>query len=184
MSLVLAEPARFLTREEYRQWYDGQPTGRYERVDGYVVKRSAERLGHVRAKVAVWSALKRAIAAGSVACEAFGDGVTVETGDGDFEPNAPVNCGPRLPDDAISAPTPVIIVEVLPPGTKSIDTGAKLTSYFQLESVAHYLIAHPSQRSIIHHRRTVDGITTAIVTQGSIEMNPPGITITLDEIYA
>jgi Uma2 family endonuclease len=47
---------------------------------------------------------------------------------------------PALADDAVAAPNPVIIVEVLSPGTTSTDTGGKLADYFCVPSVAHYLI--------------------------------------------
>ena len=51
--------------------------------------------------------------------------MTVEV-DTDYEPDAVVNCGPPIPDDAVAATNPVIVVEVLSPGTRGIDTGAKL----------------------------------------------------------
>jgi Uma2 family endonuclease len=52
-----------------------------------------------------------------VACQAIPDGATVETGDSDYEPDALVNGGEPMADDAIAAPNPVIIVEVLSPGS-------------------------------------------------------------------
>ena len=92
--------------------------------------------------------------------------------------------GPPLPDNAMAAPNPVVIVEVLSPGTTSVDTGAKLADYFRLASVQHYLLVRPSRRGITHHRRTAEGIVTRIVHEGAIEMDPPGIHLALDEIYA
>ena len=88
-----------------------------------------------------------------------------------------------MADDAIAAPYPVIIVEVLSPGTTSTDTGGKLADYFRLPSVAHYLIVHPIRRVVTHHCRTGAGIDTRIVFSGLISMDPPGIVITTDEIY-
>lgn len=183
MSVALTDPNRFYSREEYRRWYDSQPTGRYERVDGRIVPMGPERAGHVRVKSAVWLALRHAIAAAGVSCEALGNGITVEIGDSDYQPDALVERGPPLSNDAIAAVNPVIIVEVLSLGTASTDTGGKLAGYFQVPSVAHYLIVHATRRLITHHRRTAEGIDTRIVFEGSIEMSPPGITITVDEIY-
>jgi Uma2 family endonuclease len=160
-----------------------QPRGRFERVDGRIVAMAAERVGHVRAKGAVYLALHRAIRAAGLACEALPDGVTIETGDSDYEPDATVNCGEPMADDAIAAPNPVIVVEVLSPGTKSTDTGAKLAGYFKVPSIIHYLIIHPTQRMVIHHRRNGSGIDTRIIANGPIEMDPPGITITVEDIY-
>jgi Uma2 family endonuclease len=76
-----------------------------------------------------------------------------------------------------------IVVEVLSPGTTATDTGGKLAEYFRVPSVAHYLIVHPTRRTITHHRRTDTGIDTRIVVNGPIAMDPPGIVITPEEIY-
>ena len=94
-----------------------------------------------------------------------------------------VNCGDRLGPDAIAATNPVIVVEVLSPGTTANDTGAKFADYFQISSIMHYLIVHPTRRRVIHHRRTAERIETTIIGSGAISMEPPGIVISLDEVY-
>jgi Uma2 family endonuclease len=173
------------TREEFRRWCAAQNGGRYERVGGHIVAMSPERAAHVRVKGRVFNALQRAIRAAGVQCEAMPDGVTVETGDNDYEPDALVNCGPPIDDDAISAPNAVIIVEVLSPSTAGTDTGGKLADYFQVLSVAHYLIVHPTKRSVIHHRREASGgIATRILASGEIQLDPPGISVMVEEFYA
>jgi len=176
-------PDRIYSREEYRQWCEQQGSGRYERVDGRIVAMAPERGAHLRVKFAVCLALRNAIRAAGLPCQALPDGATVETGESDYEPDALVNCGAAMADDAIAAPNPGIVVEVLSPGTVAADTGGKLVDYFQVPSVAHYLIVHATRRVVTHHRRTSEGIDTQIIVAGRIEMNPPGITISLDEIY-
>jgi Uma2 family endonuclease len=183
MSTALTDTDRFFTREEYRHWCANQPRGRFERVDGRIVVMAPERAGHARTKARVWQALDRAIRVASVACEALPDGMTVETGESDYEPDALVNCGARIEADAVAAPNPLIIVEVLSPGTASTDTGGKLAAYFAVPSVVHYLIVHPDKRVITHHRRNGTGIDTRIIVNGDIVMDPPGIAITVEEIY-
>jgi Uma2 family endonuclease len=173
------------TREEFRRWCAAQTGGRYERVDGTIVAMSPERLSHIRAKSNVFIALRAAIRAAGVQCEAVADGMTVETGDNDYEPDALVNCGPPMEDDAISATNPVIIVEVLSPSTAGTDTGGKLAGYFQVPSVAHYLIIHPTKRTVIHHQRKASGgIATRILSSGEIALAPPGISLMVEEFYA
>jgi hypothetical protein len=54
----------------------------------------------------------------------------------------------------------------------------------RLPAVQHDLLVRPLRPEIIHHRRTGDRIETTIVTQGSIRLDPPGITLPLDAIYA
>jgi Uma2 family endonuclease len=174
-----------LSRQEFRAWAEAQPRGRFERVEGEIVAMAPERWSHARMKAHVWQALDRAIRLAGLPCVAAPDGMTVEVGDDtDYEPDALVNCGPPIPDDAIAAPNPVVIVEVLSPGTASVDTGAKFAGYFRVASVQHYLLVRPTRREIVHHRRDGDTIMTRIVHDGTIELDPPGIQLSLDEIYA
>ncbi|MBV8095442.1 MAG: Uma2 family endonuclease, partial [Acetobacteraceae bacterium] len=121
-------------------------------------------------------------------CQALPDRVTVEIGeDTDYEPDAMVNCGGRLDREALAAPKPVIIAEVLWPTTASVDTGRKLADYFSLASVRHYLILRadkPDKPQIIHHERRDDGtIITRIITEGEVRFEPPGIAIQIGDIY-
>jgi Uma2 family endonuclease len=184
MGRPLVDPDRRYTREEYRRWYERQPAGRFERVDGRIVAMAPERGAHLRVKAAVWLILRQAVAAAGAPCQALPDGATVAAGDSDYEPDAVVNCGEPMADDAVVAPNPVVIVEVLTPSTASTDTSGKLLDYFTIPSVAHYLIVHPTRRSIIHHRRTAAGaIETRVVGSGPITMDPPGITVSVEAIY-
>jgi Uma2 family endonuclease len=174
-----------MSRREFLEWAEAQPRGRFERVEGEVIALAPERWAHARLKARIWRALDREITQSGLSCEAAPDGMTVEIDDGtDYEPDALVNCGPPIPDDAFAAPNPVVIVEVLSPGTASVDTGAKLADYFRLASVQHYLLVRPTRREVVHHRRVADGILTQIVHEGVILLDPPGIRLTLDEIYA
>jgi len=182
-----AEPPPLkLDRAAYRAWAEAQPRGRFERVAGQVVAMAPERVGHARVKAAAWLALRQAIAAAGLPCEALPDGITVEVGeDNDYEPDAVVNCGERLDTNELAAPSPVIIVEVLSPGTRAVDTGLKLTDYFRLPSLQHYLILRPDRRQVIHHRRREDGtLDTRIHTAGRMTLDPPGIAIEIEALYA
>ncbi len=172
-----------LTREEFHRWTEGQRR-RFERVAGEPVAMSPERIQHVRIKNRIWASLDRAVRDAGLDCEAFGDGVTIEAdADTDYEPNAVVNYGPRLPPDAIAATNPVIVVEVLSPSTEAIDTGEKLADYFRVPSIQHYLVVRARRQEIIHHRRSGDGIVSHAVNVGAILLDPPGISLDVAEVY-
>jgi Uma2 family endonuclease len=175
-----------MTREAYYAWCGQQERGRFERIDGDVVAMAPEKGAHLRMKAAIWLTLHQAIGHAGLPCQALPDGATIATGDNDFEPDATVNCGPRMEDDAVAAPNPVVVVEVLSPGTQSVDTGAKLASYFLVPSIVHYLIVHPTKPQIIHHRRRADdtGIDTTILASGILCLDPPGLLIDIDALYA
>ncbi len=174
---------RHFSREEYRRWCEAQPRGRYERVDGRIVAMAPERVAHGRMKAAVYKALDRAVVKAGIDCEALPDSIAIETGDNDYVPDALVNCGERMAGDLMAATNPVIVVEILSPSTASTDTGAKLAGYFRVPSVQHYLIVHPSRRIVTHHRRHGAGIETLVLLGGPIAMDPPGLAVTVEELY-
>lgn len=100
-----------------------------------------------------------------------------------YEPDALVYCGPVLPGDAIEVPNPVIVVDVSSPSTARIDSMRKFIGYFQVPSVQHYLMIDHEGGPIVHHRGQGDGtILTRIITEGEIVSEPPGITITVEEL--
>lgn len=172
-----------LTREEFHRWVEGQ-TGRYERVAGEPVAMSPERIQHVRIKSRVWAALDRALREAGLDCEALGDGVTIEVDeDTDYEPDAVVNCGPRLPPDATAATNPVIVVEVLSPATQSVDSSEKLADYFRVPSIQHYLIVRARRQEIIHHWRAGEEVVSRAVNIGAVRLDPPGIVLDVAEVY-
>ncbi|PIK69699.1 Uma2 family endonuclease [Methylobacterium frigidaeris] len=158
--------------------------GRHELVDGEVFAMAPERARHARVKFAVQAALDRGVRALSSPCEMLPDGMTVRIdAHTAYEPDALVYCGPRMDPDAVEPPPPVIVVEVLSPGTRSVDAGAKLAGYFLLPSVVHYLLIDPRRPCVIHHRRTGTAIETRIVTEGSMALDPPGMALAVADLF-
>jgi len=184
--MPIAAPAH-MTVKDYLAWLEAQPDeARYELVGGEPMAMAPERAGHARLKARVWQALADAIAARGLPCEAFPDGMAVQVeADTVYEPDAVVRCGAPLPDDAVLVPDPVIVVEVLSRSTQGRDTGAKLDDYFRAPSVMHYLLVKTERPTVIHHRRG-DGnaIATRIVTGGTLRLDPPGLVLDVDRLYA
>lgn len=88
-----------------------------------------------------------------------------------FEPDALVYGGAEVPDDTAVISNPIVVVEVLSPGTKTVDTTRKLEGYFKLASVRHYLIVDPAARAVVHHARDDMGkIATEVVCDGEIAL--------------
>lgn len=178
-------PTHRMTVTEFFAWADEQPSGRYELLDGEVVAMAPERVAHVQAKAAAWLALRNAVRDAGIPCTAFGDGLAVEIGPGTaYQPDALVNCGDRLPGAAMVAPNPVIVVEVASPSTSRVDAIAKFRDYMTVAAVRHYLIVDPDKRITIHHAKAPDGrIATAILGTGTLALDPPGITIRVEDLF-
>ena len=53
-----------------------------------------------------------------------------------------------------------------------------------MPSIHHYLIVMAEKRMVVHHARRADyEIGTRIVASGRIELDPPGIAITVEELF-
>jgi Uma2 family endonuclease len=175
---------RTFTADEFIAWSMTQ-RGRFELAGGVVVEMSAERVEHVRAKLAAVDALRAGIAANGLACEAMTDGVAVRVDERTvYEPDALVRCGERTPGEAVTIDDPVIVVEVVSPSSAALDSGTKLVDYFKLASLRHYLVVNTVPRAITHHRLDDAGaIATRILRGGQLTLDPPGITVEVESFF-
>jgi Uma2 family endonuclease len=167
-----------MTAGEFIEWAMDQPEGRrYELVAGEVVAMAPERSAHALTKLTVAMSLAQAVKAAKLPCTVYPDGMAVQVDASTvYEPDAMVRCGTALPGDATKVTDPLIVVEVLSPSTRARDAGAKLEDYFRMPSVRHYLILKTENRTVIHHERDGSGaITTRIVRDGAVVLDPPGI---------
>jgi Uma2 family endonuclease len=173
-----------MTVDEFLTWAQERP-GRYELFRGEVFPMSPETTGHVKIKGAVYRALYAAVRESGCPCYVLSDGATVRVDSMTaYEPDALVYCGPERAFSDIEVPDPVILVEVLSPSTRQFDASVKLSGYFRLPSVAHYLIVDPAEPMIVHHsRKPGEDIVTRVVTEGTIRLDPPGLQLALADVY-
>jgi Uma2 family endonuclease len=173
-------PAR-MTTDAFIAWAMEQPEGQhYELEKGRIIAMAPERGAHAKVKFHVARRLAEAIEKGGLPCEVYPDGMAVQIDETTtYEPDALVRCGPDVPPDTVKLTDPIIVVEVLSPSTRARDNGEKLIGYFSVPSIRHYLLVRPEDLAIIHHARNPDGtILTRIVRDGTLVLDPPGITVT------
>jgi hypothetical protein len=66
----------------------------------------------------------------------------------------------------------------------AIDHGRKLSGYFSLSSVRHYLILDPDRRVVIHHKRgSGDAIENRVLTEGVARLDPPGFEVAIEALF-
>ncbi len=166
-----------MTVDEFLVWAEGRP-GRHELVDGRIQAMVPERVRHTKAKLSVVLALLSAVQSAGLTCDVLQDGATVRVDAMTaFEPDALVRCGPPLDDDAIETPDPLIVVEVLSPGSDTRDRRVKVSGYFRVPSIQHYLIVDTERRLIVHYRRTEGGVVSEAVGFGILRLDPPGLNV-------
>jgi Uma2 family endonuclease len=193
---ALAKPAK-MTVEEFLAWAEAQPgDAKYELIGGVPVLKSGtdeepltamapERFAHAEAKFAITAKLKDAIRRAGALCQAAIDGLGVAVDENtSYIPDAVVNCGDPVANDAQFAPNPIIVVEVVSPSSRARDFSDKFADYFRVPSIQHYLIVDLDRSVILHHKRgEAQTIVTAFAKEGALQLDPPGIEIHLDGIF-
>lgn len=98
-----------------------------------------------------------------------------------FEPDAPVAPLPMSDELALDNPDPVIVVEVLPPGSVRFDLADKAIGCSKVPSISHYLVTDPVEKEIICHRRGANAASDfeppQIFSDGTLSLDPPGFTL-------
>lgn len=181
----MAAPAKKpMTAAEFLQWADETQRKRCELVRGEVIAMAPERAEHSRIKARIWRALADAVERTGANCEAFIDSLGVAIDDYTvYEPDALVNCGDAVAPDSLLATSPVVVVEVISPSSRSLDTNAKLSDYFRVPTIAHYLVIDSKRRLVLHYSRDGDRIAIAFVKEGAIALAPPGLSIEIADIF-
>lgn len=175
-----------MTVADYLAWAEAHgEVKRVELINGRVVAQSSESVGHNRTKGALLNALHRALAKTDLVGEAFTNGLAVPIDAYTaYDPDATVRCGKPLAANEMTVSDPIIVVEVTSPSTGHTDTSAKLIGYFKLASVAHYLVIDPDARTVMHHIRGADGAVAArALDQGTLTLDPPGLTVVVADLF-
>ncbi len=183
-----AVPKDEMTADEFAAWSVRQPreAGKYELFDGrVVVTMQSEKMVHIRLKGRLYRMLGDALRLAGSRCEALVDGALVRiTPKRSFQPDGLIHCNPEISDNEIEVADPVVVYEVLSPDSIDRDHGEKVDGYFSVPSIQHYLIVDPVRRAIVHHRRgNGDELIRHVYHGGMLDLEPPGISISVDALF-
>ena len=101
-------------------------------------------------------------------------------------PDIVVSCSPEDRRDKIMVSHPVLIVEVLSPGTGDYDRTGKFQQYQKLPSLRHYLLVSQTQWIVEWYRRNEAGEWVYTVLTGAadvLEIPDLGLKVPLADIY-
>ncbi len=100
-----------------------------------------------------------------------------------YYPDVMVPCGPE-PADPYQEEAPCLVVEVVSPGTASIDRREKMLVYRGISSLAAYLVVEQDERRIERHWRDADGRWHATeLRDGAVPVPCPELDLLLDDVY-
>lgn len=193
---MTGEPAsERMTVAAFLEWATRRPEDeRWELIEGEPVPTrgptpaqamAAETVTHARVKRRIDHALTAALAKRGHRCEVFVSGPKVQiSADTAFEADVVVSCV-EVPEGLL-VPEPMIVVEVLSASTRERDFTIKLAGYASLTSVVHYLLVETRRHLVVHHHRAAGEpeFRTSIARGGILHLEPPGLELDLDAIYA
>jgi Uma2 family endonuclease len=172
---VLVSVADYLAGEQHAQV-------KHEYVRGQVYAMVGASRTHNKLTLALASALRTHMRGSG--CDVFASDMKVRIGDVFYYPDVLVTCSKTDTDPNYST-EPLLIVEVLSPGTEALDRLDKRLAYQSLPSVAEYALVAQTQPAVMIYRRSgaswdLESYTEAdVVRFASVEFQIP-----VSEIYA
>ncbi len=172
-----------MTQAEFFLWAQSEE-GRYE-FDGIrPVAMTGGNLGHNQIMLATHRALDRHLA-GS-ACRALGPEAGVATvGETVRFPDAVVTCSKFNRSDLL-VPSPVVVFEIVSPGSLRVDRVVKLREYQSVRSIRSYVIVESEAPAVtLLSRDEADGPFSAIglTEDDTLDLSCVGISLAVAELY-
>jgi Uma2 family endonuclease len=178
MSIALRQP---LTLEQFLVWEEGQSV-RYE-FDGWQpVAMTGGTLAHELIGGSLRALLRQQLR--GKPCQVVGPTLKVEVMGRIRYPDAFVYCIPVNPGETVIR-APVVVFEVLSPGTSRTDRIEKLREYQATPSVQRYVILEQdSIAAMVITRHGQDWDTRPLIAGETLAMPEIDVSLLLDDIYA
>jgi Uma2 family endonuclease len=116
-------------------------------------------------------------------CRMYGSDLKILAAGAIRYPDAFVVCTP-VPRGTLVVTDPVIVFEVLSPGTSSVDLLEKNRQYRATQSIQRYVILEQGRQSATFYRRAGDlWIADFVSGEGELALPEIGVTVSLAELY-
>lgn len=182
----MAQPAlaENLTLEGFLEWEERQ-RDRYELAGGVVRMMAGGTEDHDRIGIKIISALDRRLR--GTPCSVHGSNLKVLSfgSDASMYPDAFVRCGPRG-SERTKVDDPVVVFEVLSPGTVKYDLTRKRPSYEAIPSLRRVVFVSPDRAYLDLEIRGEDGSWEESEVEGLdavLDLPELGVSLPLAEIY-
>jgi Uma2 family endonuclease len=184
-----AHLVRTAFREEEYLAMEAASTGKHEFIDGVIYDMAGGDDVHAQTGANVIAALVARLRGGR--CRAYSSDLWVWSPSvrAYVYPDASVVCGPversDRRNDRLSVRNPVVVVEVVSPGSEDYDRTDKVAIYKAIPSVRDFLIVDSDARTIEHHARADDDTWRhTVVADGEVALVGVSIGLPLAEVFA
>jgi Uma2 family endonuclease len=184
--MAIDPKARKMTVEEYFE-LDGDPSAKYEYIDGYAVAMSGGSVGHARIAKNIVRKFDDHLQEGPCQTHTSDVKVLIATRGNYFYPDVAVSCDPNDNDINVQfVRSPRLIIEVLSPSTESKDRDAKFQQYQMLPSLQEYVLVSARYQFIECYRRQSDEtwLYQAYRPDQLVEFKSLNVQLAFAEIYA
>lgn len=143
--------------DDYLAW-EATQAERHEFVDGEVFAMAGAEDRHVTVTGNLYMALRQHLR--GTPCRTFMADMKVQADAASsyFYPDVVVTCSAADADSRQIKREPLLIIEVLSPGTEAYDRGAKFQRYRQMPSLAEYALVDIERRRVDVFRKQPDGL--------------------------
>ena len=169
-----------MTPEEYLSYEQDQAV-RHELVDAYLYAMTGASDRHEEIALNLASALR--VHLKSAPCRVYKGDLKIRVADDFFYPDVFVRCSKERGDPYFKT-DPVMIAEVLSPGTQRYDRGDKRLAYLSLPSVHDYLLIAQDKMQVELIRSETPGAAERLEkAEDVIQLRSVNFSITLAELY-
>ncbi len=179
--IVSPEALPRLTPEEYLA-YERNQSVRHELVDGYLYAMTGASDRHEEIALNLASALHGHLR--DSPCRVYKGDLKIRVADDFYYPDVFVRCGEARGDPYFKT-DPVLIAEILSPGTQRYDRGDKRLAYWRLPTLQEYvLIAQDRMQVHVYRRDTPECSEELERADHVLGLESVDFTITLGELYS
>ncbi len=149
--------ARYFSPEEYLALEETSPI-KHEYCQGQVYAMAGASEAHVTLSLNLAALLRDHVRGGGCRVYIADMKTQIDTADCYYYPDVLVTCDPRDQSLTQHKKYPCLIIEVLSPGTESVDRGDKFFNYQQLETLQEYVLVSQTQQRVDLFRRDASGL--------------------------
>lgn len=169
-----------MSPEAYLAYEQDQPV-RHELVDGYLYAMTGATDRHEEIALNLATALRAHLRGGP--CRVYKGDLKIRVADDFYYPDVFVRCGEERGDPYFKT-DPVVIAEVLSPGTQRYDRGDKRLAFFTLPTLSEYvLIAQDRTRVEVYRRGSHTAPERLEGPQDVLRLESLGFTLSLSDLY-
>lgn len=179
------QPQHRLTADDYLAW-EAEQTERHEYIDGEVFAMAGAEDRHVTVSGNLYMALRHHLRGSR--CRTFMSDMRlqVQASNAYFYPDVMVTCSDADHARPLSKAEPVLLCEVLSPGTGAFDRGAKFAHYRQIATLQEYVLVDVGLRAADVYRKGADGLWVLhpFGADDALTLASVGLTLPAAELYA